>query len=80
MSQTARDARMAADALETAANAIEVTAQTALNTSTNAFNLARDAVDQQKNTSHEIGISSSQLIHTSGYFQFPAIMDNNYKN
>ena len=61
MSQTARDARLAAEALEDAAKAIEVTAQMALNMSTSAYNLARDAVDQQKNTSHEIGIDFHQL-------------------
>ena len=55
MSQTARDARQAAEALEEAAGVIETTAQEALNTSSNAYNLARDAVDQQKNTSQEIG-------------------------
>ena len=67
MSQTARDARVAVDALEEAASAIELTAQTALNTSTNAYNLARDAVDQQKNTSQEIGIHFYQSIQTSRF-------------
>lgn len=54
MSQIARDARQAADQLDEAAVLIESTAQEALNTSSNAYQLAREAVDQQKNTTEEI--------------------------
>ena len=55
MSQIARDARQAADQLDEAAILIETTAQEALNTSSSAYQLAREAVDQQRNTTEEIG-------------------------
>lgn len=61
MSQIARDARQAADQLEEAAASIESTAQEALNTSSSAYLLARDAVDQQKNTTTEIGVLQREL-------------------
>lgn len=54
MSQIARDARQAADQLDEAATLIESTAQEALNTSSSAYQLAREAVDQQKNTTEQI--------------------------
>ena len=54
MSQIARDARQSTDQLEETLSLIESTAQEALNTSTSAYLLARDAVDQQKNTTDEI--------------------------
>lgn len=54
MSQIARDARQAADQLDESALLIETTAQEALNTSSSAYQLAREAVDQQKNTTEEI--------------------------
>ena len=61
MSQIARDARQAADQLDEAAALIESTAQEALNTSSSAYLLARDAVDQQKNTTVEISALQREM-------------------
>lgn len=64
MSQIARDARHAAEQLEEAATLIETTAQEALNTSSSAYQLAREAVDQQKNTTEQIGVLQREMTGT----------------
>ena len=61
MSEIARDSRTAADQLDETLAVIEATAQEALNTSTGAYQLARDAVDQQKNSTDEIGSLQTEM-------------------
>ena len=64
MSTIAREAREAADKLKETVVIIESTAQEALNTSSSAYLLARDAVDQQKNTTEELTTLDAEIGET----------------